>query len=100
MEAVRAAAALPAPELRAALERARDGDPSLKVREAARLALAARAHPDLREPVLAPDAGAIDLDVGARVREQRLPRHVRRRGGGSVRDGGDQAARGEEHHGR
>jgi HEAT repeat protein len=42
MEAVRAAASLRDPELRAALARARDGDPSLKVREAARLALAAR----------------------------------------------------------
>jgi HEAT repeat protein len=42
MEAVRAAAALRDPESRAALERARESDPSLKVREAARLALAAR----------------------------------------------------------
>jgi HEAT repeat protein len=42
MEAVRAAAALRDPETRAALQRARDGDPSLRVREAARVALAAR----------------------------------------------------------
>jgi HEAT repeat protein len=42
MEAVRAAATLRDPESRAALERARESDPSLKVREAARLALAAR----------------------------------------------------------
>lgn len=42
MEAVRAAAALRDPQSRAALERARESDPSLKVREAARLALAAR----------------------------------------------------------
>ena len=37
--AVQAAGALQDPELRAVLERLRDGDPSLKVREAARLAL-------------------------------------------------------------
>jgi HEAT repeat protein len=42
MEAVRAAAALADPRLRAALEEARERDPSLKVREAARLALDAR----------------------------------------------------------
>jgi hypothetical protein len=42
MEAVRAAAALRDAQVRAALERARDADPSLKVREAARLALAAQ----------------------------------------------------------
>jgi HEAT repeat protein len=42
MEAVRASASLRDAQLRAALERAREGDPSLKVREAARLALAAQ----------------------------------------------------------
>jgi HEAT repeat protein len=42
MEAVRVAALLRDPRLRPALERARDDDPSLKVREAARLALAAQ----------------------------------------------------------
>jgi HEAT repeat protein len=42
MEAVRASASLPDPRLRDALARAREGDPSLKVREAARLALAAQ----------------------------------------------------------
>jgi HEAT repeat protein len=42
MEAVRAAAALGDPRLRAALEKARASDPSLRVREAARVALAAR----------------------------------------------------------
>jgi HEAT repeat protein len=42
MEAVRAAAALDDPRLRAALEKARESDPSVKVREAARIALAAR----------------------------------------------------------
>jgi HEAT repeat protein len=42
MEAVRAAAALRDPQVRAVLERARDGDPSLQVREAARRALAAQ----------------------------------------------------------
>ena len=42
MEAVRAAPGLRDPHLRAALERVRDADPSLKVREAARLALAAQ----------------------------------------------------------
>jgi HEAT repeat protein len=42
MEAVRAAAALREPGLRDALVRARESDPSLKVREAARLALEAQ----------------------------------------------------------
>jgi HEAT repeat protein len=42
MEAVRAAAALDDPRLRAALEKARASDPSLRVREAARVALSAR----------------------------------------------------------
>jgi HEAT repeat protein len=42
LQGVRAAALVPAPELRAALERLRDGDPSLKVREAARAALEVR----------------------------------------------------------
>jgi HEAT repeat protein len=42
MEAVRASTSLPDPRLRDALARAREGDPSLKVREAARLALAAQ----------------------------------------------------------
>lgn len=42
MEAVRASASLRDAQVRAALERAREGDPSLKVREAARLALAAQ----------------------------------------------------------
>jgi len=40
LEALAAAAALPSPELRAALARLRESDPSLKVREAARRALA------------------------------------------------------------
>jgi HEAT repeat protein len=39
LQAAAAAAALPGPEVRAALERLRDGDPNLKVREAARRAL-------------------------------------------------------------
>jgi HEAT repeat protein len=39
LEGVAAAAALPDPALRAALERLRDGDPNLKVREAARRAV-------------------------------------------------------------
>jgi HEAT repeat protein len=46
LQAVAAAAALPRPGVRAALERLRDGDPNLKVREAARRALeAARPAP-------------------------------------------------------
>jgi HEAT repeat protein len=39
LQAAAAAAGLPRPEVRAALERLRDGDPNLKVREAARRAL-------------------------------------------------------------
>jgi HEAT repeat protein len=39
LQAVTAAAGLPRPEVRAALEKLRDGDPNLKVREAARRAL-------------------------------------------------------------
>jgi len=38
IQAVTAAAGLPQPDVRAALERLRDGDPNLKVREAARRA--------------------------------------------------------------
>ena len=41
LEAVAAAASLPSPELRDALKHLREGDPSLKVREAARKALEA-----------------------------------------------------------
>ena len=39
LQAVTAAAAFPAPEVRDALERLRDGDPNLKVRDAARRVL-------------------------------------------------------------
>jgi HEAT repeat protein len=45
MQAVAAAARLPDPALRAALERLREGDPSLRVRDAARRALAAASPP-------------------------------------------------------
>jgi HEAT repeat protein len=41
LQAVTAAGSLPGPDVRAALERLRDGDPNLKVREAARHALGA-----------------------------------------------------------
>jgi HEAT repeat protein len=41
LEAIKVAVNVPGPSLREALERLRDGDPSLKVREAARSALAA-----------------------------------------------------------
>ncbi len=41
LQAVAAAAGIPGPEVRAALERLRDGDPNLKVREAARRSLEA-----------------------------------------------------------
>jgi HEAT repeat protein len=41
LQAVTAAASLQGPDVRAALERLRDGDPNLKIREAARLALEA-----------------------------------------------------------
>jgi HEAT repeat protein len=45
MQAVAAAARLPDPALRAALERLREGDPSLRVRDAARRALAGASPP-------------------------------------------------------
>jgi len=45
VQAVAAAAVVPDPGLRAAVERLRDGDPSLKVREAARAALEGKSSP-------------------------------------------------------
>jgi hypothetical protein len=48
LQAIEAAAVVPDPRLRPALERLRDHDPSLKVREAARAALQGRAAPSPR----------------------------------------------------